>query len=212
MVTFFVEYTGGAYAPPLSVATDGGIAEATIILTDTGQVRCRAESGEARDSGIVTLAIQPLPTPTATASRTPSPSPTARPTSAATSTPQPVSTPALPTPAPPSTAATDQPPSGIDLLLAAGTTLAAAALGCLVLGERRKQPVIVVRWVLLAIIGGMLGYILYALRLVRPESWGILPDAGWVVSAGMVAVVALCALLPLVVMVRKPLRNRGGRP
>ncbi len=212
MVTLFVEYTGGAYAPPLSVATDGGIAEGTVILTDAGQVRCRAESGEARDSGIVTLSIQSLPTPTATASRTPSPSPTVRPTRAATSTPQPISTPALAATAPPSAAVTDQPPAGIDLLLAAGATLAVAALGCLLLGERRKQPVIMVRWVLLAIIGGMLGYILYALRLVRPESWGILPDAGWAASAGMVAVVAVCALLPLVVMMRKSLRNRGGRP
>ncbi len=212
-VIFFVEYAGGAYAPPLSVATDGGIAEATLILTDAGQVRCRAESGEARESGIVTLAIQSLPTPTATASRTPSPSPTFRPTSVASSTPQPVSTPVLAETAPPSTGATDQPASGIDLLLAAGTTLAAAALGSLVLGERRKQPAIVVRWVLLAIIGGMLGYILYALRLVRPESWGILPEAGWVASAGMVAVVAVCSLLPLVVMTRpKFLRKRGGRP
>ena len=125
---------------------------------------------------------------------------------------EPVFTPALAATAPPSTAATDQHPSGIDLLLAAGATLAVAALGCLVLGERRKQPVIMVRWVLLAIIGGMLGYILYALRLVRPESWGILPDAGWAASAAMVTVVAVCALLPLVVMMRKSLRNRGGRP
>ncbi len=83
----------------------------------------------------------------------------------------------------------------------------------LLLGERRKQPANVVRWVLMAIIGGMLGYILYALRVIRPESWGILPDMGWVTRAAMMGVVAVCALLPLVVMMSTTdSQNRGRRP
>ena len=92
-VTFFAEYTGGGYAPPVSATTSGGVAEATLTLTDAGQVRFRAESGEARQSEIVTLAIQSLPTATAPPSRTPAPSPTALPASVPVSTSQPTSTP-----------------------------------------------------------------------------------------------------------------------
>ena len=88
-----------------------------------------------------------------------------------------------------------------------------AALGYVLLGGRRKQPVNVVRWISMAIIGGMLGYILYALRVIRPESWGVLPDIDWVTRAAMMGVVAVCALLPLVVMMRTAdSQNRGHRP
>ena len=81
------------------------------------------------------------------------------------------------------------------------------------MGERRKQAVIVVRWILLAIIGGMLGYILHALRVIRPESWGLFPDVDWVTRAAMMGVVAVCALLPFVVMIRRTdSQNRGRRP
>ncbi|MGD8474744.1 MAG: hypothetical protein PVH59_11505, partial [Anaerolineae bacterium] len=91
-------------------------------------------------------------------------------------------------------------------------TLLAAALGYLVLGERRKQPVIVVRWISLAISGGMLGYILYALRVIRPESWGILPDLAWIARAAMVVLVAVCALLPLIVVAIATGSQMRGRP
>jgi energy-converting hydrogenase Eha subunit E len=110
---------------------------------------------------------------------------------------------------PPSSGA-GRPASGIDLLLAAGTMLLAATLGTLLLGQRRKQPVIVVRWVLLAIIGGTLGYLLYLLRVIRPESWGILPDLAWIAPASLVTLVAVCALLPLGVLMRATnAPNRG---
>ena len=212
-VNFFAEYTDGAYAPPVSASTTGGVAEATLTLTGAGQVRFHAESGEARQSETVTLVIQPLPTATATPSRTPAPSPTAFPVSTPASTSQPTITPAPTETASPIATGSGRPPGGIDLLLAAAATLLVAAIGYLLLGEKRKQPVILVRWVLSAIIGGMLGYILYALRLIRPESWGFLPDAGWVVRAAMIGVVALCALLPLVVVVRTTSsQNRGRRP
>jgi beta-N-acetylhexosaminidase len=211
-VTFFAEYTGSAYAPPVSATTGGGVAEATLILTDAGQVRFRAESGEARQSEIVALAIQPLPTATVTPSRTPSPSPTVLAASTAIPTPQPTSTPAPTETAPPVATGTEHPASGFDLLLAAGITLLVAAIGCLLLGERRKQPAILVRWILLAIIGGMAGYILYALRVIRPESWGILPDAGWVTRVAMMVVVAVCSLLPLAVMMRTAGSQRRGHP
>jgi beta-N-acetylhexosaminidase len=212
-VTFFAEYTGGAYAPPVSATTGGGVAEATLMLTAAGRVRCRAESGEARQSESVTFTIQSLPTATTPPSRTPAPSPTVLPASVPVSTPRPTSTPAPTETASPAATDTGRPAAGADLLLAAGTTVLMAAIGCLLLGERRKQPAIVVRWVLMAIIGGMLGYILYALRVIRPESWGILPEVGWVTRAAMMGVVAVCALLPLAVMMRTTdPQNRGPLP
>ena len=213
MVTIFAEYTGGAYAPPVPSTTTGGVAEAALTLTATGQVRFRAESGEARQSETITLAIQPPPTATATPSRTPAPSPTVSPATVPASTSQPTATPAPTGTALPVATGGGRPAGGIDLLLAAGTTLLVAAIGYLLLGERRKQPAIVVRWVLSAIVGGMLGYILYALRLIRPESWGFLPDLAWVARAAMMGLVALCALLPLVVVMRTTSsQNRGRRP
>ncbi len=208
-VTFSAEYSGGAYAPPVSAVTSGGVAEATLTLTDAGQVRVRVESGEARQSEVVTLSIQPLPTATVAPSRTVAPSPTPVPASATPPTPHPTATPA---PTETAAAGTGRPAGGVDLLLAASTTLLVAAVGTLLLGERRKRPAHVVRWVLLAIIGGMLGYILYALRVIRPESWGFLPDLVWVARAAMVGVVAVCALLPLVVVMRTgSSQNRGHR-
>ncbi|MGD8902295.1 MAG: glycoside hydrolase family 3 N-terminal domain-containing protein [Anaerolineae bacterium] len=208
-VTFFAEYAGAAYAPPVSATTKGGIAEATLRLTEAGQVRCRAESGEARQSEIVTLAIQSLPI--ATASPSPTPTRTATPVDEPTSTPQATPIPA-PTEAAPAAGNEGQPASGVDLLLAAGATLLVAALGYLVLGERRKEPVILVRWVSLAISGGMLGYILYALRVIRPESWGILPDLAWVARTAMVVLVAVCALLPLIVLAIATGAQKRGQP
>jgi hypothetical protein len=67
-----------------------------------------------------------------------------------------------------------------------------------------------VRWILLAIIGGMLGYILYALRVIRPESWGIIPELVWVARAAMMGLVALCALLPLVAVMRTTSSQERG--
>jgi hypothetical protein len=58
----------------------------------------------------------------------------------------------------------------------------------------------------------MVGYILYALRVIRPESWGILPDAGWVTRVAMMVVVAVCSLLPLAVMMRTAGSQRRGHP
>jgi beta-N-acetylhexosaminidase len=208
-VTVYADYAGATYAPPASATTKGGMADTTLRLLDAGQVRCRAESGEARQSEIVTLAIQPLPTATATAS--PTPTRTATPTDEPTSTPQPTPVPA-PTEAAPAAGGGGHRASGVDLLLAAGATLLAAALGYLVLGARRKEPVIVVRWGLLAICGGMLGYVLYALRVVQPESWGILPDLAWVARAAMVVLVAACALLPLIVVAIARGSQKRGQP
>jgi hypothetical protein len=90
--------------------------------------------------------------------------------------------------------------AGTDLALAAGATFLVALTGLLMLGNRRRQRVIVVRWLSLAVIGGMLAYLFYALHVLRPETWGILPDAAWVPRTAMIALVMLGALLPWAVV------------
>jgi beta-N-acetylhexosaminidase len=197
-VTFYAEHSDGAYIPPRSTTTTGGLAETAFTLDNAGEVRFRAESGDARQSRVVDLTLLPPPSSTPTATAIPSRTPTA------TATPPPVTsslTPVLsPTPEkgplPPVTGPT-RPVDGTDLLLAAATALLVAAGGCLLLGRKRRERAVVVQWILLAVIGGMVGYSLYALQVVRPEAWGILPNITWVAKAAVAGVVAVGALLPL---------------
>jgi beta-N-acetylhexosaminidase len=199
-VTFYAEYVGGGYIPPVLATTNDAQAEAILTLDEAGQVRFRAESGQARQSQVVSLAIQLLPTATAMPTRAPTATATDLPT--AVPSPSPVPSPA-PTPTsetPPAGTAAPQRPDGSDLGLAMGAALLVAAGGCLVLGERRKQRAVVVRWVLLAIIGGMFGYVLYALGVIRPETWGVLPPVSWISRVVVIGVTAVGALLPLVVV------------
>jgi beta-N-acetylhexosaminidase len=199
-VTFLGEYADGSYAAPGTATTASGLAEATLTLNSPGPVWLRAESGEAAQSQVVEVMIQPLPTVTVAPSRTPVPMPTHTPTLAPSPTPT-----VTPSPVPtggtqPPAASNPVPPvDGLDLLLASGAILIVAAAGFLLL--RRRQPVIVVRWFLLAICGGMAIYVLYALQVIRPEAWGFLPDAAWVARAALIGLVALGALVPLAFVV-----------
>ena len=93
------------------------------------------------------------------------------------------------------------PVDGTDLGLAAGATLVMAVGGLLLLRPKQRPPTTVVRWILLSISGGMFGYILYALQVIRPERWEVLPDVTWVAQATMVGMVVLGAALPLMVVV-----------
>jgi beta-N-acetylhexosaminidase len=200
-VTFYAEYADGPYIPPKSATTTGGLAETAFALNDAGQVRFRAESGDAHQSRSVELTVQPpptsMPTATSTPTRAPTPSPTAAIPPLAISSPSP-SPSATPTSGPAAAqAGLAHPVDGIDLLLSAAATLLVAGGGCLLLGRKRRGRVIVVRWILLAVIGGMVGYILCALQVVRPEAWEILPDVTWVARAAVAAMVAVGALLPL---------------
>jgi LPXTG-motif cell wall-anchored protein len=102
---------------------------------------------------------------------------------------------------PPPAAGSAGPVDGTDLLLAAGATSLVVAGGCLLLGKRRRRRALV-RWILLATIGGMAVYILYARELIRPDAWGILPEGAWAARAAMVGMVALGAVLPLTAVVR----------
>jgi len=56
----------------------------------------------------------------------------------------------------------------------------------------------VVRWSLLAVIGGMAGYILYAAQVIRPEVWAGLPETAWATRVA-VAGAALAGAIVLVV-------------
>jgi beta-N-acetylhexosaminidase len=199
-LTVYPEYAGGVYAPPVSVYTVDGLAEVIVVLNEAGQVRFRAESGEARDSQVVDLTVQPLPTATMTPSRTPSPSPTEIPTPVPTPSPRPSPAPTSEEERPPSVTGASRPVDGTDLGLAAGATLV-MALGCLLLLRlKQRPPTTVVRWILLSISGGMFGYTLYALPVIHPERWEILPDVAWVPQAMMVGMVILGAVLPLIVV------------
>jgi len=91
---------------------------------------------------------------------------------------------------------------GADLLLAAGTTLLVAIGGCWLLDKGRQQRSLVVRCLALAVIGGMGGYLLYALQVVQPERWGFLPDTAWVTKVAMAGLVGSGALLLLIVGAR----------
>jgi hypothetical protein len=196
-VTFYAEYGSGAYVLPVSAATAGGLAETTLTLSEAGLVRFRAESGEARRSQTVDLTISSPPTQTPVPSLTPSATPTDAPTPTSTASPSPTPSPTPTGEMPAPTAGFVRPVDGTDLLLAAGATILVGAGGCLLLGKRRRRRVLV-RWILLATIGGMVAYILYAGELIRPDAWGILPQGAWAARAAMIGMVAVGAVLPLV--------------
>jgi beta-N-acetylhexosaminidase len=198
-VTFYAEYSSGVYAPPISAETAGGLAEATLTLGETGPVRFRAESGEAHRSQTVDLNISSPPTETPVPSLTPSITPTHAPTPTSTVSPTPTPSPTPTGEMPMPVVGSVRPVDGTDLLLAAGATLLVAAGGCLLLGKRRRRRTLV-RWILLATIGGMAAYILYARELIQPDTWGILPEGAWVARAALIGVVAVGAVLPLAAM------------
>lgn len=201
-VTFYAEYEEGVYAPPQSAQTIDGVAETAITLNFAGQVRFRAESDEAARSQTIALEVHLLPTetPSPTPSATAGP-PTAAPTATASATPSPSPTPAAE--AGPPVSGPTRPVDGADLLLAAAATVFVALAGAAALGRRRRRRATVVRWLSLAVVGGMAGYILYTLQIIRPESWGFLPEAAWVARAAGAIVAAVGALLPLVAVLRR---------
>jgi beta-N-acetylhexosaminidase len=205
-VTFYAEYESGAYAPPHLGLTANGQARAAITLTDPGQIRFRAESEGARRSQEPVLTIQPQPTTTLT----PTPTPTTGPTATPTRTPEPTAAPpATPIPGPsPATAMTTRPVDGGDLLLAAGATLLVAVGGLFVLRRQRRQRSAALRWILAAITGGMFAYILFALAVIRPETWGGLPSGAWISRLMVTALAVVGAMLPLAILIRKSGRQR----
>jgi beta-N-acetylhexosaminidase len=205
-VTFYAAPPNGLlYGPSTQITTVDGLAEVTITLHDAGAFRFHAESGDARQSQVVDLTVAPPPTETPTSTSkptatpppdtdTPAPVPTRHPTS--------TQAPAQASGTVPPTDGSNHPVDGIDLMLATCTTLLVVAGGYRLLAPPRRKRDLAARWALLAIIGGMAAYILYALQWVRPETWGVLPNAPWVTRAVVISVTALGAMLPLVMMAR----------
>jgi beta-N-acetylhexosaminidase len=204
LVTFRADYEGGAQSLIMPATTVGGVAETTATLQDTGQIRFRAESGDSVNSQVVALTVQtpPTNTPTPTRAPIPTPTPTWTPTTTPTSSPAAIPSPTTESKALPSVPGPARPVDGTDLLLAAGTTLLVAAVGFLFLSRRKMRRALAVRWILLAVIGGMAGYILYAAKVVRPETWVILPDVAWVPRAVVAAIAGIFALIPLGLVAR----------
>jgi beta-N-acetylhexosaminidase len=201
-VTFYAQYDAGTYAPPSTATTTSGLTEATLTLSAAGRVHVRAESEEAYTAQSAALTIQPLPTDAPIPTRTPIATPTKLPTRLPTTSPT-VAPSATPTGTSPLSAPSPtKPADGISLLLAAGTTLLVAWVGYVLLAERRRRHSVVIRWLSLAVIGGMLGYILYALAAMRPETWAILPETEWVARAVVMAMTGIGALVFLVLMMR----------
>ena len=203
-VIFRAESPGGTLvAASHSAMTVDGLADATITLNSPGLVHFRVESGDTHQSEVVALTIQPFPTSTTSPSPTSTASPPP-PTPAPTTAPAPSSTPgpsaALTGEATPPPGSQSRSVDGADLALAALTVLLVGAGGCWFLGLRGKRRTPAIRWILLALVGGMGAYILYAAQWVRPETWANLPEGLWIARAAMVATVALGTLLPLAIV------------
>lgn len=202
LVTFRAEYDSGAYGPSYVAKTSNGLATATLTLNDAGSVRFYAEAGDAADSELATLSILALPTNTPLPTHTPSPTPTPSPTTVPTLSPTSIPSPTAESTATPPVSGSERPVDGTDLMLAAVATLVVAVAGYPLLGRAKQQRVVLVRWLLLSVIGGMSGYILYTLQAIRPEAWGILPEKAWVARAAVVGVAGIGAMVPLGLVAR----------
>ena len=224
-VTFAASYRGGAGPVAVATATSkSGLAEATLVLPAAGQAEIVAQSGEATSQRplVLTVAAPPTPTPTMTPTPTatvrPSPTPSAIPSPTAsvtpTSTPKPlVTSTSAPTPVPVEDrgdqggSAPSRPVDGLDLLAALSATLLAGivAFGLQRQPERSRSKKM--RLGLLVLIGGLVGYLLYAAGWLRPEPWLDLAAEsalviGRLTAAGFAFVFAVAALL-----LERPLRS-----
>ncbi len=219
-VTFAASYRGGAGPVALATATSrNGLAEATLVLPDAGQAEIVAQSGEATSQRplVLTVAAPPTPTPTVTPTLTatarPSPTPSATPSPTATATPTSTSTPmplatstTAPTPAPVEDtgdqggSAASRPVDELDLLAALSATLLAGIVAFSLRRQSERPMSKKVRLGLLVLIGGLVGYLLYATGWFRPELWLDLAAEsalvlGRLTAAGFAFVFALVALV-----------------
>jgi beta-N-acetylhexosaminidase len=199
------------YAEPHDRATGGisysgttlqGLGQMTLTLHDPGAIRLRVESGDARRSQVVELDVQPRPTETPTETPTPTPVPTTQ-TPVASPTASPLPPPDSVREALPSTGDPVRSVDGFDLALAIGTVFLIAGGGYPLLISHRKGRSRVMRWALVALIGGMGAYICYAMQWIRPETWLSLPSAPWIARAAVIAVTAVGAALPLPIVVKR---------
>jgi len=225
-VTFAASYRGGAGPVAVATATSrGGLAEATLVLPDAGQAEIVAQSGEATSQRPLALAValpptatptmtptptatvQPSPTSSATPSPTASVTPTSTPAPLATSTSTPTSVPVQDT-GNESGSTASRPVDGLDLLAALSATLLAGGLVFSLRRQPERAASKKVRLGLLVLIGGLVGYLLYAVGWLRPEIW-LVPGGevtlfvGRLMAAGLPFLFALAALI-----LERPLRSK----
>jgi len=165
-----------------AVGTTAGLAEATLILPEPGQIEIVAVAGQAQTVQPVRVSVLAPPTSTPTPETpTPTSSPTTNPSPTPTTPPTSTNTPAPTLPAasePPQAPPPEAPPAfdtrrldGVDLLSALSATLLAGLLGFW-LGHQYRQPLsLQVRLGLWVFIGGLLAYLLYGAGWLRPEQW-----------------------------------------
>lgn len=215
-----------------TVPTQAGMAEATLILDEPGEVEILAIAAQTAQSQMIRVSVLAPPTPTFTPvppepTATATPSPTVTATAVPTYTPSPTLLPPTSTPV----AATSEPPSPppstlrpapprpltvIDLASALSATLLAGLLGFW-LGQQTHKPLSRrVRLALWTLVGGLLAYLLYGAGWLRPEVWLLeQPD----VLAGHLAVAVLAFVFGLAALAlsgqsdRRPLtadRRKSG--
>jgi beta-N-acetylhexosaminidase len=206
-----------------TVPTQAGLAEATLILAEPGEIEISAVAGQTAQSQIIWVSVLAPPTPTSTPvtpepTDTPTPVPTATATIAPTPTPSPTpvegaSEPPVPTTSLPSSA---RRLSGIDLLAALSATLLAGLLGFWLGRQSRKPLSRRFRLGLWTLIGGLLAYLIYGAGWLRPEVWLVeQPDGvtGHLAVAGMAFIFGLIAQALSSQGDRRPIRHplSGGR-
>ena len=229
-VTLFVNRRGTLGAMPVATAaTVDGMAEVSLTLTEPGQVETVAQSGEASSlrALVVTVMAPPTSTPTTTPTATPTVLPSATPSPTPSATPSPTST-AMPSPTPTQVLTTTPTPTqatlpgqgdrqgdgprpvdGLDLLAALSATLLAGVIAFSTRWRSAGTASRKVRLGLWVLIGGLAGYLIYALGWLRPEAWLIGGgQASWMV--GRLTVAALAFLLSLATLALE--RPLGDRP
>jgi beta-N-acetylhexosaminidase len=180
----FVATLNGRPVTAETAATNKGIARAILILNQPGETMISVTAGgaSARQNIFVPVVAPPTPTPqptvatspTATLTATPSPqppSPTATPTQEPTATLAITATTAADTPPP--TAPAPYKPDVVDLIITVGATLLAGLFGFWIEKQYQQPLNRRIRLALWVFIGGLFGYLLYGLGLLRPEQWFI---------------------------------------
>jgi beta-N-acetylhexosaminidase len=189
------------------VSTEAGLAEATITLTEPGEIEvfALAEPNVTSESILVSVVTPPADTPTPEVTVVSPPTPTETPTLAPSATPTtlPTTTPLAPLPpdnvsSPPIEPSTElRQMDGIDLLSALSATLLAGLVGFWLGQQSRKSLSRKVRFGLWVLIGGLAAYLLYAAGWLRPEEWLLeKPDllTGRFSVAGVAFVFSLAAI------------------
>jgi beta-N-acetylhexosaminidase len=164
----------------VTVATVSGIARVEMALTQPGRFEISARAGDAKSHAPLVFEVTASPTPTPTATGTPTVTPTASATAVHTPTaaPSPTATAAVESVTSDATAADADDASAVGTrpltvlhLLSALAAAVAAALVSYVLRPRPRRRRGWIRRGLVALVGGLVGYLLYGAGLVRPETW-----------------------------------------